>query len=329
MPLVYVILVNWNGREDTLGCIASLLQMTYGPFRILLVDNASSDHTVEAVRDRFPMVEIIETGANLGYTGGNNVGMRHALEAGADYVFLLNNDTTIHAEALTRLVECAESKSEIGVVGPRQYFYDHPLTIAGTGSVIDWDGATIYHRRRGEVDEVNEEYRDADPYPVDFMDGCAILVKREYLDKAGLLDERFHLGGFEDADWSRRGLAAGYQEWNVPRAYVWHKVSAAAGLGSPLTTYYMTRNELLFFWLHSRGLARWTRCLRILARTIRTIGAWTLKPKYRRAGFFRKRDANIFAIRDFFFKRFGPMGPDVAAACFGRPKPTVAGGGQC
>jgi GT2 family glycosyltransferase len=329
MPLVYVILVNWNGREDTLGCIRSLLGSTYPNFRILLVDNASSDNTVEAVRGEFPELEIIETGQNLGYTGGNNVGMRYAMEGGADYVFLLNNDTAIHPEAITRLVQCAESNERIGVVGPRQYFYDHPVTIAGSGSVIDWDGATIYHRRRGDVDEADEKVRDSQPYPVDFMDGCAVLVKRDYLDKVGLLDERFHLGGFEDADWSRRGLAAGYEEWNAPSAYVWHKVSAAAGVGSPLTTYYMTRNQLLFFWTHSQGLARWSRCVRILARTVRTIGAWTLKPKYRRAGFFRKRDANILAIRDFFFKRFGPMGPDVAVACFGPPKSSVAGGGRC
>ena len=328
MPLVYVILVNWNGRDDTLECIRSLLQSSYEEFRILLVDNASSDRTVEAVRREFPDVQVIETGENLGYTGGNNVGMRHALAAGANYVFLLNNDTTIHPDALSRLVACAESNPRAGIVGPRQYFYSRPLTIAGTGSVIDWDAATIYHSRREELDEAEEAARDAMPTRVDYMDGCAVCVRREFLEKVGLLDERFHLGGYEDAEWSRRGLAAGYEEWNVPSAYVWHKVSAAAGVGSPLTTYYMTRNQLLFFWLHSRGLARWTRCIRILARTVRTIGAWTLKPKYRKAGFFRKRDANVFAIRDFLLKRFGPMGPDVAAACFGRPKAAAAGGAR-
>ncbi|MEZ5361618.1 MAG: glycosyltransferase family 2 protein [Bryobacterales bacterium] len=326
MPLVYIILVNWNGREDTLECIRSVLEMTYPNFRILLVDNDSSDGTVDAVRAEFPNVEIVETGANLGYTGGNNVGMKHCLEAGADYVFLLNNDTIIHPEALTRLVDHAEATPSAGVIGPKQYFYSDRLRIAGCGSVIDWDGATIYHRRRGEMDEAQEIHRASEPYPVDYMDGCAVLVRRDYLDKVGLLDERFHLGGYEDAEWSRRGLAAGYQEWNVPNSYVWHKVSAKAGVGSPLTTYYMTRNQLLFFWTHSSGLARWTRCIRILGRTVRTIGAWTLKPKYRRAGFFRKRDANILAIRDFFFGRFGPMGPDVALACFGPPKSSAEGG---
>jgi hypothetical protein len=195
--------------------------------------------------------------------------------------------------------------------------------------VIDWPAATIYHLRRGEMDEAEESNREEAPRPVDFMDGCAILARRDFLEKVGLLDERFHLGGYEDADWSRRALASGYEEWNVPRAYVWHKVSAAAGVGSPLTTYYMTRNQLLFFWQHSRGLARWARCIRILGRTVRTIGAWTLKPKYRKAGFFRKRDANILAIRDFFLNRFGPMGPDVALACFGRPKPTLTGSEPC
>lgn len=149
------------------------------------------------------------------------------------------------------------------------------------------------------------------------MDGCAVCVRRKFIEEAGMLDERYHLGGYEDADWGMRAAAHGYQVWNVPEAKMWHKISAAAGIGSPLTTYYMTRNALLFFWQNTPSHRRWFCASRIILRTLRIVGAWTLKSKYRNETFRRKRDANLLALRDFFLGRFGPMGPDVARVCLG------------
>jgi GT2 family glycosyltransferase len=315
MPTVYIIVVNWNGKSDTLQCLASLEELDYHPFRIVIVDNDSADGSVSSIRAHYPDTTIIETGENLGYTGGNNVGIRHALDCGADYVFLLNNDTIVDPQMLEKLVDFAESHPLAGIVGPKQYFFDQPNAIAGTGSVIDWRHATIWHLRRGEVESEKGQSVSQVPRKVDFMDGCAVCVRREFIEKVGMLDERFHLGGYEDADWGTRAAAHGYQVWNMPEARMWHKISAAAGIGSPLTTYYMTRNALLFFWQNAPGYRRWLCASRIVLRTVRTIGAWTLKSKYRTETFRRKRDANLLALRDFFLGRFGRMGPDVAKIC--------------
>lgn len=142
-------------------------------------------------------------------------------------------------------------------------------------------------------------------------------LKRAVLERIGLLDERFFIN-YDDVDLSLRAGAAGYRVLYVPAARMWHKVSAAMGQASPATTYYMTRNALLLFRLHGRGLGRASAMARVFARTARTIGAWTLRPQYRDPLFRRKRDANLFALRDFCAGRFGKMGPDVARVCFTR-----------
>jgi GT2 family glycosyltransferase len=317
MPTVYIIIVNWNGVSDTLQCLASVMELDYHPFKIVVVDNGSTDGSVSAIRAHYPYVELIETGENLGYTGGNNVGIRYALDCGVDYVFLLNNDTIVDPYMLERLVAFAESHPAAGIVGPKQYFFDRPSVIAGTGSVIDWRQGTIRHLRRGETESGQGQSATEIPRRVDFIDGCAVFVRGKLIEEVGMLDERFHLGGYEDADWGVRATAHGYQVWNVPEAKMWHKLSATAGIGSPLTTYFMTRNALLFFWQNTPGYHRWFCVSRIGLRTLRTVGAWTLKSKYRTEIFRRKRDANLLALRDFFLKRFGPMGPDVAQVCFG------------
>jgi len=307
-----------SGLNDTLECLESLSHLDYSFYEVVVVDNDSTDGSVPAIRARYPDVVIIETGENLGYAGGNNVGIQYALACGADYVFLLNNDTTVNPQMLKKLIVFAESNPMAGIVGPKQYFFDQPNVIAGTGSVIDWRQGTIRHLRRGEVecDKSNDGQSDSDvPRKVDFMDGCAVCVRRKFIEEVGMLDERYCLGGYEDADWGMRAAAHGYQVWNVPEAKMWHKISAAAGIGSPLTTYYMTRNVLLFFWEHTSGYRRWFCALRIILRTLQRVGAWTLKSKYRNETFRRKRDANLLALRDFFLGRFGRMGPDVAKVC--------------
>ena len=314
-PQVTIIVLNWNGLNDTLECLKSLSHLDYHRYEVVVVDNASTDGSVPAIRAHYPDVAVLETGENLGYTGGNNVGMRYALARGADYVLLLNNDTVVDPKIVERLVTFAESNPAAGIVGPKQYFFDRPNVIAGTGSVIDWQRATIKHLRREEV-ESEDRPSDSDvPRMVDFMDGCAVCVRRKFIEEVGGLDEWYHLGGYEDADWGVRAAARGYQVWNVPGATVWHRISAAAGIGSPLTTYYMTRNASLFFWRYAPGYRRWFCVLHIVLQTLWIVAAWTLKPKYQTETFRRKRTANLLALRDFFIGRFGPMGPDVARVC--------------
>src|SRR3989304_8553833 len=129
LPPVYVIVLSWNGKNDTLECLASLQQLTYPNARVVVVDNASSDGTCDAIRSAFPNIELIVNNSNLRFAGGNNVGIRRSLERGAKYVLVLNNDTVVDRDFLSRLVEAAESDKKIGVVGPKIYYYDKPRRI--------------------------------------------------------------------------------------------------------------------------------------------------------------------------------------------------------
>jgi len=128
-PLVFIIVLNWNGKDDTLECLGSLQQLDYPNFETVVVDNGSTDGSEDVIRSAFPSVNFIQTGRNLGYAGGNNVGIKHALSHGADYVWLLNNDTTVDPNALTALVETAQADPKIAVVGSKIFYYDQPDVI--------------------------------------------------------------------------------------------------------------------------------------------------------------------------------------------------------
>lgn len=311
-PLVYFVIINWNQPELTLACLKSLSQQNYRCFQIILVDNGSTDDSVALIRQAYPEVIVIEAGQNLGYSAGNNVGIRHALDQEAEYILLLNNDTLVDPSLLSHLVAVAESNPNVGMAGPTIYYFDPPNMLWSAENTVNWSRGRVVRHGLGEL--ISQELA-APPREVEYVDSCAILVKREAIEKIGLLDESFFIN-FDDADWNMRAQKAGFKIVHVPAAQMWHKVSASMGQASPATTYYMTRNILLFFWKHSVGVTRITATLHVFGRTIRTIAAWTLKPKYRHLR--RQRDANLFALRDALLRRFGPMGPDVRRACFGK-----------
>lgn len=223
-PLVYIIILSWNGRKDTLECLSSLRRISYPHARLLLVDNASTDGTVEAVRQQFPSVEIIVNETNLRFAGGNNVGIKYALANNAHYVLLLNNDTVVEPEFLTHLVHHAERDPKIGMVGPKIYFYDEPERIWSAGGTIEWWKGSVSHigireEDLGQYDTVRE---------VDYLTACCVLVKREVVERVGMLDERYYIYG-EDADWCVRAVRAGYTLLYVPSAVIRHKLSVSSG----------------------------------------------------------------------------------------------------
>jgi GT2 family glycosyltransferase len=313
-PSVYFVVLNWNQPEMTSDCLRSLAQQDYPSFHVVVVDNGSTDGSVKLLRERFPWTTLLEIPDNVGYSPGNNVGIEYAMGQGADYVFLLNNDTEVDPQMLGQLVEIAESDPEIGLVGPTMYYADPPDVVWGAENRIDW--------RCGRMTRVGmgrhlEELGYRQPVLVDYVDTCSVLVKHAVLDEIGAMDGRYFIN-FDDLDLNVRARKAGFEIFYVPRAHMWHKVSATMGVASPATTYYMTRNALLFFWSHSPGIWRVLSCAQILLRTCRTVLAWSLKQAYRTELFQRKRDANLFALRDFFCARFGRMGPDVAQACYGK-----------
>jgi len=313
LPAVHIVILNWNNAPDTLACLQSVAQLTYPNYTALVVDNGSTDSSTDRVHSAFPDTEILELKANLGYAEGNNAGIRRAIESGADYVFVLNNDTLIAPDALAELVEAAESRPQIGMVGPLMRCADPPDTLFAAGSFIAWAKGETWHRGMFEPAERYAALQQ--PEPVDFVSGCGVLVRRQLIERAGALDTSFYLN-YEDVEWAVRARRFGHQAWLVPKAVLWHKISATLGRTSPANVYYMTRNELFFFWRngprHLRGLA----AARIVLRTLRTIGAWTLGSQYQTSAFRVMRDANLLALRDFFQGRSGKMDPDVAAVCY-------------
>ena len=223
-PSVSVILVNWNGRNDTLECLHSLAKVSYAPMHIIMVDNASADDSVDAVKREFPSVEVIPNETNLRFAGGNNIGIKRALERGSDYILLLNNDTTVDAEFLTELVKAADADPGIGMVGAKIYYYDDPKRIWFAGGRIEWWKGWISHIGLREEDRGQYDTARA----VDYITGCCLLVKRPVIEKIGNLDEQFFMYG-EDVDWCLRVCKAGFRLVYEPKAKIWHKLSVSAG----------------------------------------------------------------------------------------------------
>ena len=287
---VAIILVTYNGKEDTLECLDSLSGLTYQPRDVILVDQASKDGTAAAVRASFPWVHVIENPVNSGFAGGNNVGMRAALARGADCLFLLNNDTTVDPGLLEPLVDLAWSDARIGVVGPKMLYHGHPDVVWSAGGTVDWRGNSVL-LGEGSRDEPGGQPRD-----VDFVVGCGLMVKRQVLEEVGLLDERYFIY-YEETDLCARVRKAGYRVVYQPAARLWHKVSRTFGAGSEFTLYYMYRNVLLYLGLHGRRphLGR----LAALGDALRLAAVWTVQGKGRR------RRVLLRAVRDYLGGRFG------------------------
>lgn len=296
MPQVMVLILNWNGLDETLACLASLRQIDYPDCRIVVVDNGSDNGSPTIIRERFPAVRVVENGENLGFTGGNNVGLRYALERDTDFVLLLNNDTEVAPDFLSRLVEAARVDTSVGIVGPTVYYHEQPERIWSAGGAIDW--------RRGETTMMGLNERDTgqlglEPRPVDFVTGCALLVKREVVERIGLLDERF-FAYYEEAEWCVRARQAGFQIWHVPRAKVWHKIPLDARDSSRVVHYYMVRNQLLF--LKATG-APWRAWGYVLYGHLRTLVSWSVKRRWRHKR--SHRSATLRAILDAGLGRWG------------------------
>ncbi len=296
-PSVGIIVLTWNGREDTLGCLESLSQLDYPNLEIVVVDNGSTDGTVSAVQERFPMVTVLENVENLGYTGGNNVGLQYVLAQGADYVLLLNNDTKVDPDFLHRLVDATEADSRIGMAGPTIYYHEQPEVIWSAGGAIDWRRGSTYMVGLNERDEGQF---GTEPRPVDFVTGCCILVRREVLEQVGLLDERF-FAYYEETEWCIRAVRAGYNVVHVPLAQVWHKITPSDRADSPLVHYYMTRNRLLLLKIAGAGWKTWLYTL--FAEYARTLISWSVRPKWRNKQ--AQRHAMLQAIGDTWRGRWG------------------------
>jgi GT2 family glycosyltransferase len=297
-PLVAVVVLNWNGLDDSIRCLSSISELAYPNVLAVLVDNGSTDGSAEELRPLFPNCTHIRNSNNLGYAEGNNVGIRHALSAGADYVLLLNNDTIIRRDAVDRLVEVAEADRGIGILGPRVCFWDRPTLVWSEGGRMD--PRQIEPAHLGEREE--ESSRAEEPVVVDYMPGCALMARADLLRGVGLLDPDYFLV-FEETDLCARARASGCRIVAVPRAKVWHKVSSSfGGPASTLYLYYYHRNNLIYVTKQMRGIDRWRGYFVVLKRQAHYI--WHLyRNKIPDASLQRRVIAR--AIFDFATRRWG------------------------
>jgi GT2 family glycosyltransferase len=220
---VCIIILNWNGLDDTVECLESLKKITYPSYEVVVVDNASSGNDVQVLREKYSdYAHIIANDKNYGFSEGNNIGMRYALEKQHDYVLLLNNDTVVDRSFLSELVTVAESDGKVGIESAKVYFYDFPNRLWHVGGKVNWSLGTfktygVGQEDVGQFDEIADR---------GFVYATAMLISKRVMSTVGLLDSTFFFG-IEEYDYCYRAVKAGFRVVYVPKAKIWHKIGAS------------------------------------------------------------------------------------------------------
>ncbi len=296
-PRVSIIILNWNGWEDTVECLESLFQINYLNYSVVIIDNNSNDISINKIKEyaegnlklqsnffdyilsnkpiKFieytkkesesleinniqndsmnKTITIIKNDKNDGFAEGNNIGIKYALKAlNPDYILLLNNDTVVDKNFLNELIEYAESDKNIGIIGPKIYYYDFINKIQVAGAKVNlWMGKSYLigdcEIDKGQYDEIRE---------VDFISGCCFLVKREVIEKLGFLNANYHCY-WEECDYCLSSKKIGYECIYFPASKIWHKGSKSTNKVSGLLTYYMARNRFWFMKQHATTIQYW------------------------------------------------------------------------
>lgn len=292
-PSVAIVIVIWNNKKDTVECLESFRGDTYPNKEIIIVDNGSSDDSVEVIRASFPEVTLLQTGQNLGFTGGNNVGITYALEKGADYVYLLNNDTTVEPEALAMLVQAADENPDAGLIAPVIHDFDPPRAIWFAGSIVDLRRGAAWH------DNARQPERGEAPYEVPWATGCAMLLRGPLLRALGGFDDRYYLS-WEDVDLSLRVRQAGKRVMVAPSSRIYHKGGQSGKNLDGIYGYYTVRNSLLLARKHSG---------RDYLRAAFSILSAGLRPCLRSRPFRARRLRLVWdGLWDHLRQRYGPYG---------------------
>ena len=243
-----IITINYNGLKNTCALIESI------PFNdkmeVIVVDNASDNQEADQISSRFPHVKVIKSDKNLGFAGGNNLGIKAST---GKFIFLIKNDTYFEDFNVRALIDRLNNSSDIGIVCPKIRFAWSPKPIQFAG-YTPLSNITIRNQAIGFGEEDHGQYETAHPTP--YAHGAAMLIKREAIDKVGLMPECYFLY-YEELDWSMMFTRAGYQIWYEPKCTVYHKESQATGQHSPLRTYYITRNRLLLIKRNYHGMTKW------------------------------------------------------------------------
>lgn len=243
-----VITVNYNGIKDTCELIDSI------PFNdemeVIVVDNASANNEASVIEEKYPYIKVIRSDRNLGFAGGNNIGIKSAL---GKYIFLVNNDTIFEEFNIQSLIDRLESSPKIGVVCPKIRFSwaNKPIQFCGYTPL---SRITVRNKSIGFGEDDNGQYNT--PHSTPYAHGAAMMIKKAVIDEVGLMPECFFLY-YEELDWSMIITRAGYDIWYEPSCTIYHKESQTTGQNSPLRTYYITRNRLLLVKRNWKGITKY------------------------------------------------------------------------
>lgn len=293
-----IITINYNGLKDTCELIESL-PLEDKALEVIVVDNASKEDEATIIASRYPQVKVIRSEKNLGFAGGNNLGIQAAQ---GKYLFFINNDTILRCKKedvrckmfFQPLTDRLESSPEIGMVCPKIRFAwgDNPIQFAGYTQLSRF---TMRNRSIGFGETDKGQYDTAHPTP--YAHGAAMMVKREAIEKVGLMPECYFLY-YEELDWSMMFTRAGYAIWYEPACTIYHKESQATGQNSPLKTYYLTHNRLLFVKRNIQGLRRYiTYTYLLLVVAPRDICKYILHRQFNLAS------ATIKGIKNFILEK--------------------------
>lgn len=248
-PLVTIITINFNQLQHTLDLLKSLRKVTYPNFETIVVDNCSKVNPLTDIKNQYPEVKVIVSNENLGFAGGNNLGIR---EAKGEYILFLNNDTEVDPDFLQPMVELFEKNPSAGAASSKIIYYN-------SDNIIQYAGSTCLNPLTGRNKRIGYMERDMGQHDTlretDLAHGCAMMVPRRVIDKVGMMPELFFLY-YEEIDWCETIKRGGYKIFYVPKSKVFHKESMSVGKNSTLKTYYMTRNRLLFMRRNSSGASK-------------------------------------------------------------------------
>ena len=286
---VSIITINYNGLEDTCALIETI------PFNenleVIVVDNASKNQEADTIVQRYPYVKVIKSEQNLGFAGGNNLGIQAAQ---GKYLFLINNDTIFKEFSIQALIDRMETSPAIGIICPKIRFAwdNNPIQYVGYSKL---SRITVRNYAIGFNEDDRGQYETAHPTP--YAHGAAMMIRRDAIEKVGLMPECYFLY-FEELDWSIKFTRAGYQIWYEPKCTIYHKESQATGQNSPLRTYYLTRNRLMLVQRNPQEFNKTLAYIYLIC-----IVALRDILKYTSSARFDLLKATFKGLRDFIFKR--------------------------
>ena len=293
MSSVFIIILNWNGFWDTSECIGSILNISYENYTIIVVDNGSDKDESKELARKFPELIILRSETNLGFSGGNNLGIKYALGKGADYILLLNNDTIVEKDFLDILVDNASKNKTIGLAVPKINYYSDPSKVWYGGGYISKLRGSALTRGNGKSDNDYTENKY-----VSFATACCLLIDKRVINDVGLMDEKYFLY-LEDADYCIRSYKCGYSILFVAKSKIYHKINKSTTKENNFVPlYYNTRNRLIFIRKFYKNYFYFSLIYMLFTFSLKCIIGIL-------SGNFNKVKVIYWAFKDFFLKKYG------------------------